>query len=230
MFRVNLRSPDIVAIEEIQDNSGGTDDGIVAADQTFAKLIAAIQTAGGPVYDYRQINPVNDQDGGQPGGNIRVAFLFRTDRGVAFVDASGGTSTTADAVTASGDLLYSPGRIDPGNAAWTSSRKPLAGEFMWQGQKVFVIANHFNSKLGDNPLEGFRQPPVFSSELRKQQATEVLTVQSPRRQPAGERRRPRRSERLPVLRHGASPETAPLRPRRHAAGQRALLLRLRREL
>ncbi|HEY4347151.1 MAG TPA: Ig-like domain-containing protein [Gaiellaceae bacterium] len=170
----NLASPDVIAVEEVQDNSGATDNGIVAADVTIAKLTAAIQAAGGPTYDSREIDPVNDQDGGQPGGNIRVAFLFRTDRGLAFVDAPGGTSTAPDAVTPSGDLLYSPGRVDPGDVAWSSSRKPLAGEFTWRGQKVFVIANHFDAKLGDDPLEGWRQPPVFSSEAQRlQQATHV---------------------------------------------------------
>ena len=38
-----------------------------------------------------EIDPVNDQDGGEPGGNIRQVFLFRTDRGLAFVDRPGGT-------------------------------------------------------------------------------------------------------------------------------------------
>ena len=56
---------------------------------TLAQLIAAIHGAGGPTYQYRQINPVNDQDGGEPGGNIRVGFLFRTDRGLSFVDRAG---------------------------------------------------------------------------------------------------------------------------------------------
>ena len=82
----NLKSPDLIPIEENQDNTGTTDDGIVAADQTWANLIAAIQTAGGPAYQYRQIDPVDDEDGGAPGGNIRQGFLFRTDRGLAFVD------------------------------------------------------------------------------------------------------------------------------------------------
>jgi hypothetical protein len=90
------------------------------------------------------------------------------------VDAPGGTSTTPNAVLPSGDLQYSPGRIDPANPAWSSSRKPLAGEFLFQGSKLFVITNHFNSKGGDDPLMGHRQPPVFSSEVqRHQQATLV---------------------------------------------------------
>ncbi len=56
-------------------------------------------------------------------------------------------------------LLYSPGRIDPTNPAFTSSRKPLAGEFEFRGETFFVIGNHFNSKGGDDPLFGRFQPP-----------------------------------------------------------------------
>ncbi len=113
----NLQAPDIISVEEVQDNSGATDNGIVAADQTIAKLVAAIQAAGGPNYDTREIDPVNDQDGGQPGGNIRQVFFFRTDRGVSFVDRAGGGSTV-DTTVVSGpsgpQLSASPGRIDSG--------------------------------------------------------------------------------------------------------------------
>lgn len=71
-----LASPDIVSLEEIQDNNGATDDGTVAADVTLAKLIDAIEAAGGPRYDWRAVDPADKQDGGEPGGNIRQAFLF----------------------------------------------------------------------------------------------------------------------------------------------------------
>jgi predicted extracellular nuclease len=170
----NLRSPDLIGAEEVQDDGGATDSGTVDATVTLDTLVAAIEAAGGPHYAYRLVDPENDQDGGEPGGNIRVAFLFRTDRGLSFVDAPGATATTPNAVTASGDLQYSPGRIDPTNAAWTDSRKPLAGEFVFRGRKLFVIANHFNSKGGDDPLMGHRQPPQFPSEVqRHQQATVV---------------------------------------------------------
>ncbi|MFD7581943.1 lamin tail domain-containing protein [Kitasatospora sp. NPDC059817] len=173
----NLRAPDLVALEEIQDNSGPTDDGTTAPDQTLAKLTAAISAAGGPAYSYRQIDPVDGQDGGQPGGNIRQVFLFRTDRGLSFTDRPGAGSTTADSVVNNGgtpQLAYSPGRIDPTNTAFNSSRKPLAGEFRWNGKPVFVIANHFNSKGGDQPLFGRYQPPAHPSETqRHNQATAV---------------------------------------------------------
>jgi uncharacterized protein len=173
----HMQSPDIMSIEEIQDNTGATDDGIVDASSTWNKLITAIQAAGGPTYEYRQVDPVNNQDGGAPGGNIRVGFLFRTDRGLSFIDHPGATSTTANTVTGSGastQLQYSPGRINPTNAAFNASRKPLAGEFMFNGHHLFAIANHWNSKGGDQPLFGVNQPPVFSSEIqRNQQATIV---------------------------------------------------------
>ncbi|WP_030933459.1 endonuclease/exonuclease/phosphatase family protein [Streptomyces sp. NRRL S-646] len=172
----NLQSPDIVSLEEIQDNNGATDDGTVAADATVNKLIDAIVAAGGPKYDWRSINPVNDQDGGEPGGNIRQVFLFNPDR-VSFVDRAGGDSTTAVGVTkvhGKAQLTASPGRIDPANEAWKSSRKPLAGEFVFRGRTVFVIANHLNSKGGDQGLTSQYQPPTRSSETQRHaQATLV---------------------------------------------------------
>ncbi|MFF4653976.1 endonuclease/exonuclease/phosphatase family protein [Streptomyces sp. NPDC001381] len=172
----NLKSPDIVSLEEIQDNNGAKDDGTTAADVTVTKLIDAIVAAGGPRYDWRSIDPANDTDGGQPGGNIRQVFLFNPER-VSFTDRAGGDATTAVGVTKAhgkAQLTASPGRIDPGNTAWASSRKPLVGEFVFRGRTVFVIANHFNSKGGDQSLHAQYQPVVRSSETqRHQQATLV---------------------------------------------------------
>ena len=172
----NLQSPDIVSLEEIQDNNGATDDGTVAADVTVNKLIDAIVAAGGPKYDWRSIDPVSDQDGGEPGGNIRQVFLFNPER-VSFTDRAGGDSTTAVDVTkvhGKAQLTASPGRIAPADTAWKSSRKPLAGEFVFRGRTVFVIANHLNSKGGDQGLTSQYQPVVRSSETQRHaQATLV---------------------------------------------------------
>ncbi|MFJ9544272.1 endonuclease/exonuclease/phosphatase family protein [Streptomyces sp. NPDC101225] len=172
----NLQSPDIVSLEEIQDNSGATDDGTVAADETVGKLIDAIVAAGGPRYDWRSIDPVNDQDGGQPGGNIRNVFLFNPQR-VSFVDRAGGDATTAVGVTkvhGKAQLTASPGRLAPADAAWSDSRKPLAGEFVFRGRTVFVIGNHFASKGGDQALHAQYQPPTRRSEIQRHaQATLV---------------------------------------------------------
>ena len=172
----NLKAPDVLAIEEIQDNNGTTNNGTVSATTTWNMLIAAIQVAGGPTYDYRQIDPVDGQDGGAPGGNIRQGFLFRIDRGLSFVDRPGAGSTTANAVVGSGvgtQLRYSPGRIEPTNAAFNASRKPLAAEFAFRGRHLFLVANHFNSKGGDNPLFGRFQPTVRISEAQRHQQAQI---------------------------------------------------------
>ncbi|WP_369197757.1 endonuclease/exonuclease/phosphatase family protein [Streptomyces djakartensis] len=172
----NLKSPDIVSLEEIQDNNGAKNDGTVAADQTLGKLIDAIVAAGGPKYDWRSIDPADGTDGGEPGGNIRQAFLFNPER-VSFADRAGGDATTAtgvEKIRGKAHLTLSPGRIAPADEAWKNSRKPLAGEFTFRGRTVFVIANHFNSKGGDQGFTSQYQPPARSSETqRHQQATVV---------------------------------------------------------
>ncbi|MEU3199716.1 MULTISPECIES: endonuclease/exonuclease/phosphatase family protein [unclassified Streptomyces] len=165
----NLRSPDILSLEEIQDNNGATDDGTVAADRTLATLIDAIEAAGGPRYDWRAVDPADKEDGGQPGGNIRQAFLFNPAR-VSFTDRPGGDATTpTDVVKVRGQaaLTHSPGRIDPASAAFEDSRKPLAGEFRFRGRTVVVIANHFASKGGDQSLTSRYQPPSRGSETQR---------------------------------------------------------------
>ncbi|MDZ8186393.1 MAG: putative Ig domain-containing protein [Nostoc sp. ChiSLP02] len=172
----NLKSPDIISLEEIQDNNGPTNDSVVDASTTFQTLINAIVAAGGPTYQYRQINPVDDTNGGEPGGNIRVGFLFNPNR-VSFVDRPGGTSTSNTTVTNNSGvpvISNSPGLIDPTNSAFNASRKPLVGEFTFNGETVYVIGNHFNSKGGDQPLYGPNQPPTLSSETQRQQQATLV--------------------------------------------------------
>ncbi|MCB5179942.1 endonuclease/exonuclease/phosphatase family protein [Streptomyces antimicrobicus] len=165
----NLASPDILALEEIQDDNGAKNDGTVSAGQTLTKFTAAIAAAGGPAYQWRSVDPANNKDGGEPGGNIRQVFLFNPAR-VSFIDRAAGDATTATGVTqeqGKAALTHSPGRIDPANPAWADSRKPLAGEFVFRGRTVFVIANHFGSKGGDESLTSHHQPPVRSSEAKR---------------------------------------------------------------
>ncbi|MFC0596971.1 endonuclease/exonuclease/phosphatase family protein [Streptomyces palmae] len=172
----NLASPDIVALEEVQDDTGATDDKVVTSGATLKKLTDAIAAAGGPAYQWRQIDPENNKDGGQPGGNIRVAFLYNPER-VSFTDIPGGDATTPVRVVGRGGkatLSASPGRVDPANPAWEDSRKPLVGQFSFQGKPVFVVANHFNSKGGDQGMDGrFQQPARGSEKQRGEQAKAV---------------------------------------------------------
>ncbi|MGE7390262.1 endonuclease/exonuclease/phosphatase family protein [Streptomyces sp. NPDC004126] len=165
----NLASPDIVALEEIQDDNGAKNDGTVSAEQTLTKFTEAIKAAGGPAYQWRSVTPENNKDGGEPGGNIRQVFLFNPAR-VSFTDRAAGDAVTATGVTTErgkAALTHSPGRIDPANPAWADSRKPLAGEFLFRGRTVFVIANHFASKGGDEGLASHHQPPARKSEEKR---------------------------------------------------------------
>lgn len=175
-----LGSPDIVVLQEIQDNNGGTDDGTVAANVSLQTLVDAITAASGPTYAFTQIDPVNNADGGQPGANIRVAFLYNPAR-VTFTAAGSPTATTAASVTCTSglpSLNANPVRIDPANGAFDDSRKPLLSEFVFNDgttdHTVFVVALHLNSKGGDDPLFGRFQPPVLSSESQRVQQANVL--------------------------------------------------------
>ncbi|GGM81482.1 hypothetical protein GCM10012275_60180 [Longimycelium tulufanense] len=172
----NLARPDVVTLEEIQDNSGPASDGVVTADKTLQRFVDAIVAKGGPRYQWRQIDPVDKQDGGQPGGNIRQVFLFNPSR-ISFVDRPGGDATTPVQVRrehAQAALSVSPGRIDPENSAWQDSRKPLVGEFVFLGRKVFVVANHFSSKGGDQPMHGRFQPPDRVTEVQRVQQAKLV--------------------------------------------------------
>jgi uncharacterized protein len=177
----NLQTPDILGIEEVQDNdgvAGGTASPVVDASIPWSRLIAAVQNAGGPIYEYRQIDPVDDEEGGAPGGNIRVGFLFRTDRGVSFVDRPGGSPTTETTVAGKKhqpELSASPGRIGTQSAAFDDTRKSLAAEFVVRDRTVFVIVNHFSSKTDDQPLFGPAQPPTRFSEGPRHGQAQVVS-------------------------------------------------------
>jgi predicted extracellular nuclease len=165
-----LRSPDIIGLQEIQDNNGAPNISGVEADQTYQNMIDAILATGGPKYGYININPKPERDGGEPGGNIRVGFLYRLDSGLTLLDAPHGDALTAVEVLEVGgepQLSLNPGRIDPTNDAFNDSRKPLAVQFDYQGEPLFLINNHFNSKGGDTPLFGEVQPPELVSEVQR---------------------------------------------------------------
>jgi predicted extracellular nuclease/2',3'-cyclic-nucleotide 2'-phosphodiesterase (5'-nucleotidase family) len=149
-----LKAPDIIGLQEVQDNNGPTNDGVTAANVTAQRLIDAIVAAGGPTYSYLDIAPANNTNGGEPGANIRPGFLYNATR----------TSLVAG----------SAALIDPANTAFVDSRKPLSAEFLFNGQRVTVINNHFNSKSGDGSLFGAIQPPVLSTEAQRLQQAQVV--------------------------------------------------------
>ncbi len=151
----NLNAPDIIGLQEIQDNDGSTNSAVTSASLTLQTLADAISAAGGPDYEVID-NPFigDDTSGGQPGGNIRTAFLYNPDR-VGLVEDSLRT------VTDPADQ-----QVDPQNPFY-ASRLPLAADFTFNGETVTVVSNHFTSKGGSTPLFGRVQPPVNGGEEQR---------------------------------------------------------------
>ncbi|MHB0965215.1 MAG: endonuclease/exonuclease/phosphatase family protein [Bellilinea sp.] len=172
----HLKSPDILVLEEVQDNNGILNDGTVDANETYRLLIDAIVETGGPEYQFRDVPPLDNRDGGELGGNIRVGFLFRTDRGLQLIDRGGNPSAAPEPVANAGEIVLSqsPGQIQPNAGAFYESRKPLVGEFSFHGQKIFIIGVHLNSKSGDTALYGLYQPPRLDSERQRIQQANII--------------------------------------------------------
>jgi len=132
-----LGRPDVIGLQEIQDADGigtGTD---LSGYATAAKLIAAIEAAGGPTYAYVEVTPT-ESTGGEPGGYIRPGFLYNPER-VTYVDGS---------ARALGDAIF------------TGTRRPLVAEFQFNGQTFTAIDMHSTSRGGSGVLYGSVQPPA----------------------------------------------------------------------
>ncbi|WP_349774007.1 DUF6359 domain-containing protein [Fictibacillus phosphorivorans] len=168
----NLNAPDIVGLVEMQDGNGPINDGTTDAKESADRLTAEITAQGGPEYVYTDIAPVDGKDGGIPGGNIRVGFIYNPER-VSLAEGTKGTATEAVGYN-KGKLTLNPGRIDPMNPVFENSRKPVAAQFTFNGEDVIVVANHFNSKGGDQPLFGKNQPPFLGSEVQRKQIAAVV--------------------------------------------------------
>lgn len=155
----NLGSPDVIALQEVQDSNGAVNNGVTDATVTAAKLIAAIQAATGIAYAYADIAPADGTSGGEPGGNIRPGFLYQPGRV---------QLTSLSAITDSD--------LSDGNA-FASSRLPLVGTFRFNGEDVTLINVHYTSKGGSGSSFGANQPPANGGEAaRVAQAVETRKV------------------------------------------------------
>lgn len=167
----NLGAPDILALQEIQDSSGDENDGIVDAEVTLTKLTEAIAFIGGPEYAWTQINPVDGEDGGRPGGNIRNVYLYNPERVNFDPTIEDGNANSTLNVNCEDDAIVmnvNPGRIEPANDdIYRNSRKPLVAAFQFNGETIYLVNLHFRSKIGDGALFGAIQPAEFTSNVRR---------------------------------------------------------------
>ena len=148
----NLQSPDIIALQEIQDNNGTTNDGTTDATQTLQELVDAIAAAGGPTYEFFDVAPVDGTQGGAPGGNIRVAYLYNPDR-VELIDGS---------------------VQDLDLPAFEGSRIPLEARFDFEGNEITLINNHFSSKFGSTPVYGSTQPFIDAGAAEREAQAQAI--------------------------------------------------------
>ena len=148
---INLRAPDIIGVQEIQDADGAGTGSNLSGTVTANLLISAIRAAGGPNYAYVEVAPATpNSTGGEPNVNIRNVFFYNVDR-VSFI------ANSAVAV--------------PGSA-FNGSRQPLAAQFAFNDQIITAISVHSTSRGGSDPLFGATQPPADAGDgARTAQAT-----------------------------------------------------------
>ena len=173
-FIKEVHSPDIITLIEVQDNNGGVNDGTVDGVKSGEKLAQRIKSLGGPDYKYTEIAPVDGKDGGKPGANIRVAYLYNPKRVTLIGKEKGGSEEAARFVN--GHLEKNPARVDPTSVHFEKVRKSLAAEFEFKGERIVVIANHLKSKLGDDAIYGSNQPSVENTKAKRIEEAKILNA------------------------------------------------------
>jgi len=164
VIETNLKCPDILTLVEVQDDNGENFNGGSSAYRTLTKIISNINCAGN--YQMANIDPVVHAEGGQPGGNIRVALIYNSSK-LGFNPRSNLDPLADTVVMNNGSISNNPGRVFPNHRAFKGSRKSIVTEFTFKGEKLFVIGNHLNSKLGDRDRNGAIQPFVSGSETKR---------------------------------------------------------------
>ncbi len=136
----HAHAPDIVALQEIQDSDGAEITQVVDATATYEQLTQDIRWLGGPEYAWAEVPPAPGDDGGQPGGNIRNAFLYDPKR-----------------VTPIEGTMHRIGVEDP---AFEGSRKPLMLRFrsVATGAELVVVNVHLASKRHQNSIFAPERP------------------------------------------------------------------------
>ncbi len=153
----SLHSPEILGLQEIHDNSGPENDGTVDASEVLQKLIAFIEQAGGPTYQFLHISPENNADGGWPGANIRNAYLYK------------------ETVTLGNSYYLQDSAFDKNeDAGFTGTRKPLIAFTTFEDEKFIFINCHLKSKGGDTSSYGSLRPAIRFTEPQRMVQSRVI--------------------------------------------------------
>ena len=159
----DLGAPALIALQEVQDNDGAENTATTSAALTLSTLVSAIESAGGPTYSFVDYPPTDDADGGQPGGNIRNAFLYDPQR-AALIANSDRRIEDPDA---------------PTGGVFQESRKPVLASFETSAGTLTVVNVHLSSRRGSDPVFGQNQPPAIAdAAIRRRQARVIGDVLS----------------------------------------------------
>jgi hypothetical protein len=168
----NLKCPDIISLVEIQDNNGISLRDDQDATETLKKFRGMLESMClQKDYQIVNIDPFLNAEGGQPGGNIRISLFYNAKK-VEYEPRSDGSIGSQANVLNQGLLSSNPGRIFPNHQAFRNARRSIVTEFdvlSKPGEKLYVIGNHLNSKLGDIDFWGVNQPAVPISDYRRSQ-------------------------------------------------------------
>lgn len=149
----SLGAPDIIALQEVQDDNG-TGTGTVSAFQNLTNLVNALNALDATAnYVFAQIDPAGENTtGGEPNGNIRNAFVYDANR--------------VSLLSGSLALISDP--------AFANSRSPLVGTFVFNGNELTLINVHHYSRGGSDPEFGANQPPLIAGDARRTEMTDAV--------------------------------------------------------
>ncbi len=150
---LQANTPDIIALQEIQDNDGAELTDVTDASETYALLIKAIEQLSDVRYQWVDVAPEMGMDGGQPGGNIRNGYLYNPQR--VSVDQASVNVLGRDA------------------ECFEDSRKPLVTVFRerFSNKPLAIINVHLASKRHQSSIFSPNSPGVDGKlEVRNEQA------------------------------------------------------------
>ena len=135
-------APDIVALQEIQDDDGAEMTKVVTAEKNYETILAAIRRAGGPKYGWLDIPRSRARTEASRAATSATPTSYRPDR----------------VEPVSGSLR----RIGDGDEAFEDSRKALLARFRFRptGREIAVVNVHLASKRHQHPIFAPVEPEV----------------------------------------------------------------------
>ena len=164
---MRLDRPDLVMLAgQSRTTAAPTDDGVVTALQNGPCRSPRRSRPPGPRQRVPRDPPENNQDGGEPGGTLRVGLLFRRIAG--WRSWTGLVGGRGDAGRRGAELWrwsrptlsVQPGRTGARGSLWRRVGSRWPAEVTFNGHRSSAIGCHFASKRGRRPAAGRFQPPA----------------------------------------------------------------------